>query len=154
MRNNLIKLLKELESERFNKNEFLEYSEDYQCDYSIEEYMDFPNYGIIINKYDKKYPIYVNDGNNLVSSDNAIKSELKRMEADGLIMIGIQKALRYMKAPDGPDHEGVKVDTESIILTTKGKSNWKYFLYKATENPVTTILSLIAIVISIIALYK
>jgi hypothetical protein len=155
MRNRLIKLLRELETERHTKNEYLEYLEDFNVDYSIEEFLDFPNYGLIVNRYDKKYPIYSNDGNDLISSDNAVKAELKRMEADGLVMIGIQKSLRYAYAPNNkaPDHDGFKAKTESVILTTKGKSEWRYFWHKATDNPVTTILSVSAIIISIIALF-
>ena len=70
-------------------------------------------------------------------------------------MIGVQEGAKpaVTKSKSGPDFdEGNPFTTESIVLTTKGKTKWGYFWYKATENPVTTLLSLSAIIISIVGL--
>jgi hypothetical protein len=78
------------------------------------------------------------------------------MEMDGLIMIGTQKAIKYAHTNNrcGPDYnEGISFTSESIVLTTKGKSGLRYFIHKATENPVTTGISFVAIVISVISLF-
>lgn len=155
MRGKLLKLLRELELESGKKNGYFEYVEYFDSEYWVEEYLDFPNYGLVANLYDEKYPVYLDDGDTLVSSKHAVKAELKRMEADGLVMIGTQKGFKNMNASHrhAPDHESVKFETECLVLTTKGKSVWRYFLHKATDNPVATGLSLIAIIISIISLF-
>ena len=146
MRSKIIKLLRLLECESDFKNEYSEYDETTQTDYFLTEIgLDFPNYTFIVKRFNK---IYSNVPN------NNIKAELKRMEADGLVMIEVQEGIRYV-SPEAPynDDGGRKFTTESVVLTTKGKSEWRYFLYKATENPISTILSVIATVISIVALF-
>lgn len=155
MREKLVTLLRELENENGFKNEYIQFEENYQCDYSVEECLDFPNYRFVIKKLNDNH---FTKGKRFISpiSSNSISAELKRMEADGLVIIGVQDGIKYVftKSNKGPDFdEDIKFTTESIILTTKGKSEWSYFLHKTTENPVTTVISLIAITISIITLF-
>jgi len=155
MRNKLIKILRGLEEESGFKNKYSDYFEEFQCDYSIEEFLDFPDFRFVMKRFNDKHYITKDNGLIFPISSNSINAELKRMEADGLIMIGVQKGMRCATtAGNGPDNDGSEFTSESIVLTTKGKSEWKYFWYKATENPVTTILSTGAVVISIIALSK
>lgn len=146
-RNKLIKLLRGLEREDGFRNEYSEFVENYQCEYFLDERLDFPDYRYIIKRFK-------DENTSSLVSGNSIKAELKRMETDGLVMIGAQEGKRYVSSDVGPDDdEGSKFTSESVVLTTKGKSAWLYFLHEATENPITTILSLTAIVISIIALF-
>ena len=157
MRNKLIKLFKDLEAESSFKNEYSEFVEDYQCNYSVEEFLDFPDYRFVIKKFNDKHSIINKDGLISPISNNSIRAEIKRMEADGLLMIGVQEGIKCATtvSNQGPDFdEAINFTSESIVLTTMGKSGWRYFLYKATENPITTILSLIAIIISLIGLFK
>lgn len=156
MRNKLIKLLRELEQENGFKNEYSEYLEEYQCDYSVGEYLDFPDYRFVVKRFNDKHSMTKDNGIISPISSNGIKAEVKRMEGDGLLMIGVQEGIKnaYSSTNQGPDFDGnFKFTSESIVLTTKGKSSWRYFLHKATENPITTILSSVAIIISIIALF-
>lgn len=156
MRNKLIKLLRDIEIEGGFLNKYSDSFGEPQSDYEVEEYLDFPNYRLIIKRYNEEYQLPKHNKLQPLILDNSIKSEIKRMEMDGLIMISTQKAIKYAYSNNnyGPDYdEGSSFDTESIILTTKGKSGFRYFMYKATENPVTTIMSLVAIIISIIALF-
>jgi len=180
MREKLLKLLRDKEKEQSFKKEFKSFSEvcspdadeeefrEYcksndrnnllQYDYEslIEEdeayhtvraFLAFPNYGYILKN--------LNDSN---YSEGIIRTELRRMESDGLVIIGNQKVQEYILIQDGSFeyHLGTNwiLDTESIILTTKGISKWRYFIHKATENPIATITSVVAIIISIIALFK
>ncbi|MDB4984426.1 MAG: hypothetical protein JWM20_605 [Patescibacteria group bacterium] len=147
MRRNLIKLLRKLEKESSYKNDYIEFIENYMCNYDVGELLNFPDYRYVIKKYNELYG---------ETPENGIKAELKRMEADSLVMIEIQNAIKCLttKSGSGPDFdEGIEFKTESIILTTKGKSNWRYVLHMAMENPITTTLSFLAIIISIIALF-
>ena len=156
MRNKLIKLLRCLEEESGFKNEYTEFFEQYGCDYSIEEYLDFPDYKFVIKRFNDKHSITKENGLISPISSNSIRAEIKRMEADGLVMIGTQEGIKYATTAtnQGPDFdEGAKFTIESIVLTTKGKSSWRYFIHKATENPITTVLSSTAIIISIISLF-
>ncbi len=157
MRTNLIKLLRGLEQESGFENEYSEYDEKIMCDYSIKEHIGIPNYRTIIRQYNEVYPMVTESGLVSLAAENGIKSELKRMEADGLIMIGTQEGRRFATAqgfgPDFNEGGGLKFTTEGIVLTTKGKSPWRYFIHKAMENPVTTTVSFLAIIISIIALF-
>ncbi len=156
MRTKLVKLLRKLEQESGFKNEYSEYFEEYQCDYSVEEYLDFPSYKFVIKRFNNEYSVVRENGLVSLTPSNSITAELKRMEADGLLMIGAQEGIKYAHTASnqGPDFDdGTKFTCESIVLTTKGKSGWRYFVHKATENPVTTTLSLLAIVISVIALF-
>jgi len=156
MRNKLIKLLRQMEEESGYKNKYTEYLEEYQCNYSVKEYLEFPDYRFIIEQFNKEDSITNENGLIPPVSRNSIVAELRRMEADGLLMIGNQKGTKYATAiaNNGPDFdEGIKLLSESIVLTTKGKSGWRYFWYKATENPVTIIMSSVAIIISVISLF-
>jgi len=147
MRKKLLKLLRDVENDNGFENKYKELWEEYACDYFVEEYLDFPNYRFIIKK--------VNDDNVVKSrgvripfSDGGIKAELKRMESDGLVMISIQKGIGNANGTNGPDSENHVINTESIILTTKGKSKWRYFLHQVSENP----FALAALIISLISL--
>lgn len=146
MRDKLIKLLRKIEKYDGFHNNFNEFNEFNEYQDTIDEYIDFPNYRFVIKEFYKKNPT---NKNGVLFSGNEVKAELKRMEADGLVMITIQGNLLYS------DVHGrqIKGKVEGIILTTKGKSEWRYFWYKATENPITTTVSLTAIIISIIALF-
>ena len=154
MRHKLIKLLRDLEKESSFRNSYADELGQPEYDYEIVENMDFPNYRLIIRRYEKKYPLPRHKGQQPVRAENSIKGELKRMQMDGLLIVDTQNAVKYAYDKQGPDYdEGVTFVSESIILTTKGKSNWRYILYEATKNLITTIMSLIAIAISIIAIF-
>ena len=145
-----------MEDESGLKNTYADYFGEHQCDYTVEEYIDFPNYRLVVRRYNEKYPLPTHEGQQPVVLDSSIKAELKRMEMDGLVIIDKQNAVKYAHTDSkcGPDYdEGANFISESIVLTTKGKSGWRYFVHKATENPITTVLSSVAIVISIIALF-
>lgn len=145
MRKEILELLIETE----NKNEFKlknnwqEYFESENGGYNITEYIDFPNYKYITQNLEK-YKF----------GPNAVKAELKRMEKDGLLSIEIQDSRRYAERLIDlhgiPEMDG-NDKTECIILTTRGKNKWEYFLYKMTENPValfSLILSIFAVIIA------
>jgi hypothetical protein len=154
MRKKLIKLLRQLEQESGYKNEYNELDEHFGCVYNITECLNFPDYSFIIKKYYEKYPIVKNDTTNKISR-SSIMAELRRMEADEFVMIGVQKGTKYAttESTQGPDFdEGTECTSESIVLTTKGKSEWEYLKSEATKNPVATILSIIAVIISVFAL--
>lgn len=156
MRNKLIKLLRNLEEESGFENKYADSIGNPECDYEIQEYIDFPNYRLVTRRYNEMFSLPKHGNQQPIVLDSGIKAELKRMEMDGLIMIGIQTGTKYAYTKDGrfPDYdEGTSFDLESIVLTTKGKSGFKYFMYKATENPLTTLMSLAAIIISIVALF-
>ncbi len=158
MKEKIIKLLRNLEERSGFENNYTEYNAEYQCHYAIQEYVNFPNFKTITQEYNTQYPIVQPNGLAVVFPSNSILAELKRMEMEGLVMLGIQEGRKYgttssAEAPDFDD--GFNFSTESVILTTKGKSKWQYFLYKATEeNPIATILSIMAIVISIFASFS
>lgn len=152
MRTKLIKLLRSMENDSGFRSEYSEFDRSYQCDYSIvDDYLDFPNYKFVIKKFNDEHS--TTDKNGVISlvPENSIKAELKRMELDELITIGTQKGIKYAFAESnrGPDFdEGTEFTSESIVLTTKGKSRWKYFWYQAMENPFT----LIALIFSFLSL--
>lgn len=148
MKNRLLMLLRRLEHEDSFKNKYEDFWESYMSDYLIEEILEFPNYRFIIDSYNKNYSTNV--------SSTSIKTELKRMEADGIVMIGLQDGNKYATTQgDGPNFDegkGAEFTTESIILTTKGKSKTSYFLYQLEEQRFAVwalFLSLIAILISL-----
>ena len=91
----------------------------------------------------------------MLYSDTAIRAELVRMESDGLVLIGTQKAV-IQGTPNpsnaGPDIENVESTTERVILTTQGKSEIQYFFRKITKEPVTFLFSSLALAISILGL--
>jgi len=154
MRTKIIKLLRELENTNGFHNKYTEFTERYNCDYNYDEYVDFPNFKALTERYNDLHKTY--DGKLLIPTpESKIRAEIVRMEADGLVMIGIQDGNYYGEpAIDGfgPEEQG-NAKVESIILTTKGKSEWSYFWHKAWENPVTSVLSVTALIISIIALF-
>lgn len=156
MRKKLIKLLRKLESESGFENNYHDFFGQPECDYEVKEYLEFPNYRLVVRRYNEEYPLPKHNGLQPIILDNSIKSELKRMEMDRLILISTQTAIKYAYSNNncGPDYDdGTSFSTESIILTTKGKSEFRYFIHKTTENPVTTVMSLLAIIISLIALF-
>jgi len=156
MRENLIKLLRQLEEESGFQNSYADSFGEPQCDYEVKEHLDFPNYRLVTRRYNEKYPLAKYKGQTPVVPSSSIRAELKRMEMDGLLMISTQEAIKYAQANSkcGPDYdEGVSFTSESIILTTKGKSDWRYFLEDAKKNPFATLLSIAAIIISMIALF-
>jgi len=156
MRNNLIKLLRKTECESCFENIFHDRIGFSECDYEVMEHMTYPNYSVITKRYNEIYPLPKDKGLQPITLSGYINSELKRMEMDGIIMIGIQRASKSAQTSNkcGPDHEEIVFKTESVILTTKGKSNFKYLIYKAADNPVVTIISFLALVVSVIALLK
>lgn len=157
MRGKLIKLLRKLEEESGLNNTYSDFIGEYQCDYQVEEHLDFPNYRLVVRRYNEEYPLPKHKGQQPIYLESSIKAELKRMEIDGLVMINQQDAVKYAytQGNKGPDFdEGNSFVTESIVLTTKGKNGWRYFLHKATENPLTTLLSIVALLVSIAALLK
>lgn len=144
MRKKILKLLRETEKKSGLKNIWQEYLESEEGNYKTTEHIDFPNYRYVAQALDNGSLHF-----------NAVKSELKRMEKDGLVSIDIQDGYQYAERLDDlrglPEMEGEK-KTESLILTTKGKSKWKYFLYQIVENPIaffSLIISITAILISI-----
>jgi hypothetical protein len=144
MRKKILKLLRETEKESSLTNTWQEYYESEDGNYKITECIDFPNYRYVAQTLDNKGLHF-----------NAVKSELKRMEKDGLVSIDIQDGYQYAERLDDlrglPEMEGEK-KTESVILTTKGKSGWKYFVYQTVENRIaflSLIISVIAVLISI-----
>ena len=124
MRKEILKLLIETETKnQFKlKNNWQEYFESENGGYSVIEYVDFPNYRYIIQSLEKNK-----------FGPNAVKAEIRRMEKDGLLSIEIQDneqcAERLIDSHGVPEMNGNN-KTECIILTTRGKNKWKYFLYK------------------------
>lgn len=157
MRTKLIKLLRKLETESGFVNEYVDYDESYECYYSIKEYLDFPDYRFIVSRLNNEQ-VVMNDGIITVISSNSILAELKRMESDGLATIGTQAGRKYASTTgSGPDFDegaGASFTTESVILTTQGKSEWRYFMHTTFQNPLASALSALAVIISIIALFK
>lgn len=150
MRNKLLQLLRKYDREVVFENEYSDAIGDEQLSYLVQEHIAFPNYRTIDRLFQEKY---LSASRHLVSASpsNSIKAELKRMESDGLVIIGSQEGTKYAytASTNAPDYdEGVRFTTESVVLTTKGKSGWQYLLYQAQENP----FNLIAIIISVVSL--
>lgn len=132
-----IEFLKEVDRDNLLKNVYTRYDEEYQCDYSVEEYLDFPDFRFVVKQFNDKYLVNKNGQPILIYSSQGILAELKRMELDGLIDIGTQKGILYAvtKCKNAPNFdEGTKVTRKSIILTTKGKSDFGYLLYQLEEQ--------------------
>lgn len=150
-----IEFLKEVDRDNLLKNEYTQYNEEYECDYSVEEYLDFPNYRFIIKQFNNKYAVSKNDQPAPTFSDQGISAELKRMELDGYIDIGIQEGVLYATSESrrGTNfNKGTKVTRKSIVLTTKGKSRLEYLLYQLEEQRfavVAVVFSFISILISL-----
>ncbi|MBU1557809.1 hypothetical protein KKC45_02510 [Patescibacteria group bacterium] len=158
MRNKLIKILRESEEKGDGyKNEYIDFFKGHRCNYSITEYLDFPNYRFVTKEYNNKYATRNRNGIISIISSRSIRAELKRMEFDSLVIIGIQEGISYATtttASECPDFdEPTESTSESLVLTTKGKNEWEYFWHKITENPINIIISSVAIIISIIALF-
>lgn len=151
MRKKLTKLLRGMENDSGFRNEYSEFNESYQCDYSVDEYLDFPDYKFVIKKYNNKHSTTNKNGVIHLIPANNITAELKRMELDKLIIIGVQDGIKNATTAsrNAPNFdENMNFTSESIVLTTKGKSRWKYFWYQATENP----FAFIALFISFLSL--
>lgn len=154
MRSKLIKLLRDLENESGFRNEYSKYSEVHNCSYEITESVDFPNFRLIGKEFNKRCPTTY--GSLVLYSDTAIRAELVRMESDGLVLLGTQKAIiQGMPRPSNaaPDIENAESTTERVILTTQGKNAFRYFLHKITKEPVLFLFSSTALTISIASLY-
>jgi hypothetical protein len=133
MKSKLIHLLRDLEEKGNFKNNYQEYDQNYQADYSVEEYLDFPSFKTVTKEFNNRYS---KKKNNLVIlfSESSIRAELKRMEREELVIISTQEGLRYSTTPSNqaPDFdEPIKFTSESIILTDKGKNLLDYYIYKA-----------------------
>lgn len=137
---------------KYDYEKFFEENENY-C--MVRAFLIFPNYGFIV----KELSDYIekNKMRNSIS-ESSIKAELKRMESDGLVMIGTQTIQEYTYVVDGSfNHvlgKGWTTKTESIILTTLGRSKWRYFWHKTTENPFAVIAILISLASLVISIAK
>lgn len=156
MRKKIVNLLRLWEPQNGGyENQYSEYSSDYGCEYDVVEFLDYPNYQTIVKNLQKQYT-FSEDDQAIFSFRSEVIAELKRMEVDQLILIETQKGHKTATTTSTRypnfDDQMYEFTTESIILTTKGKSTWKYFLQKAKDNPVNLILSIIAIIISVISL--
>jgi len=152
MRNKILELLRNLEKECLYKNEYDDFNEQFNCDYKVEEILHFPNFRFVFDKYNQ-----LHSPNELSIPSNSIKSELKRMELDGLVTIDTQIGIKNATTESNlePDYdENNEFTTESIILTTMGKSKWKYYYHKMIENPFTVLIAITSLIISIISLLK
>lgn len=150
--------LKEVDRDNLLKNEYTQFDEEYQCEYSVEEYLDFPDYRFVIKKINDLSSVDTGSKPPNIFPGRGIMAELKRMEIDGLVNIGTQEGMLYATTESrmGPNFdEGTKVDRKSIILTTKGKSERGYLLYQLEEQRFAVwalIFSFISIIISLLAL--
>lgn len=154
MRKKLLKLLRELETESGFKNEYFDTDEGLDCDFSVDEYLDFPDFRFVIKRFNEEN-VVMRDELVIPYTSNSIRGELKRMEADGLVMIGTQEGKRWASVSrgNGPEIENASFTTESIVLTTQGKSGWQYTVHEFFENPFTSIPAVLALIISIVALF-
>lgn len=185
MRKQILKLLRSIEEQNTFKNinhtiyefdaenstyeEFLEYQQNknqehlLKFDYekhsedkgysSVRSFLHFPNYRFLINEFNIEYKKGIQIPQPYIT--RLLIAELKRMEADKLIMISTQEILEYIFETNGDFSinligRGWKSNTECITLTTKGKSYYKYVLENAFENPIPTVISIISLVISIV----
>lgn len=150
---------REVEREQQFKNEYEDFDGEFQCFYDVEEFLDFPNYRYLINLFNKKYSVLDENGRQLSVTRNSILAELNRMEADGLVMISTQEGEVYAHPAQhggGPENGG-KIISEKIVLTTKGKSNFEYFLYQLEEQRLAfyaLVLSVFSTVVSVVALFS
>jgi hypothetical protein len=154
MRAKLRKLLRDFENESGFRNEYSEYSEADNCSYEVTESIDFPNFRLIGKEFNERYPTTY--APLLLYSDTATRTELVRMESDGIVLIGTQKAIiQGVPNPSnaGPYIENAESTTERVILTTQGKNAFRYFIHKITKEPVLFLFSLAALIISIVSLY-
>ncbi len=155
MRGKLIKILREAESVSEFENEYHDAIGDELFDYLVDERVAFPNYRTLDSLYQRKY-LPPTKRMQIAAPSSLIQAELKRMEADGLVLLGTQQGVKYAHTSDnGPDYdEGTRFTTESIVLTTKGRSGLQYLLYQATENPFNVAAIVISIVSLIISILK
>ncbi len=150
MRAMLIKLLREVERYSSFENEYHDAVGTEEYDYLVEEHVDFPNYRSIDSLFVRKY-LFTNRNATPAAPSKLIQAELKRMVADGIVLIGTQEGVKYPHTTNSksPNYdEGIVFTTESVVLTTKGRSSMQYLFYQVIENP----FSVMAIIISLISL--
>lgn len=123
------------------RNKLLKYVSDVNDEengyYDVATYIHIPNSQYILEQKSREGV-----------SEGLVRAELRRMESDGLIIIGEQKAQRFVIENRGDlswftRGEGWNIDTDSIVLTTKGKNPVKYLFQQ---------LNFWALIISIISL--
>jgi len=159
MRNKLIKLLQDVERRQDDNGRSIKFKEFIEfCDgdfehtsYSIER----PNYNYLLQEINTHEGANTKKiGGDCNYSKNAIVSELRRMQADGLVFIDTQTMLvENLTQPQEYVCTRHTEETQAITLTTRGKNRFRYALHQATENPVTLLLSIVAILISLIGFF-
>lgn len=104
---------------------------------------------------DTDYVLYEMD---IVSEQEGhVRSELVRMERDGLIFVGKQTGQKFVLEVRGEfsnntQGDGWDFETDSIVLTTKGKSSAGYLWHQVQEQPfafVAICVSLLSLAISV-----
>lgn len=133
------------------RNRFLKYITDLVDEdrghYEVISYVSTPNIYFLKDKLcDER------------THEGLLRAELKRMESDRLILIGEQKAQQFVIDSRGDFSrytrgDGWFIDTDSIVLTTKGKSKLRYFLYQIQEQSLAAIAIVISIASLIISVY-
>ena len=124
--------------------------EEVQESKTVRQYMDFPNFAYIIRKIEQT----LKDSAKTNFIEGSVLAELKRMEADGLVLIGTQDVREYVVEFQSDFSvklygEGWDATTQSIVLTTKGRSRKDYLLYQIEEQK----FAVLALIVSIIALF-
>lgn len=142
MRHRLLKYLRRLEYIDIFKYRYIEFDDEYCCDYSIEVTLNYPDTRYIIEgfKSENHFAQY---------TDYQISAELTRLERDGVIYIASQDGYKQCiaRSTNGPDWENIAITTDKIILTTIGRSSFAYYLHKIKKDP----LSVFSLLISLIA---
>lgn len=185
LRKHLIKILKEYEAGGLNKGpqtsnhtltpedtpscieEFLDHSEEVkrnnQLKYVSDARDDEHGHYVVITYITSPNSNFLLD---TLSDENVnaglLYAEIERMKFDGLILTGTQKAQKFVLDNRGDFSyftrgEGWFEETDSIILTTKGKSSTGFLLYQLEEHRFAAwslIVSFAAFVLSAFALYK
>lgn len=144
-----------------DKNIYIEY-DNIEIDkgwYEVRSFLSFPNYEYLTFRLTEDN----NPENDTIfntSLENKIRTEIYRMKLDNLVTIGEQSVKDCIIKNSTNSKPQITLDpirttnTESITLTTKGLNKWGYFKQKAAENPITTITSIVALIISLISLFK
>ena len=128
------------------------FSEEAQSNITIRQYIKLPNFAYLINQVESSYSEL--DRKPYIAS--LVLSEFKRMETDGLIVIGTQSAQEFV-IEDGTVKtfgDGWDAETESVVLTTRGKSWQEYFLNQIKEQWVAVAALILSFIAIIISLYK
>ncbi len=109
-----------------NRNRILKYTHEKffgedGAYHDVRSFLVLPNYRLLVER--------LNGGakENELLSENSILSELKRMESDGLVIIGFQTMQEYTFRENGDftitlNGNGWESKTESITLATKGQN--------------------------------